>query len=305
MLKITYFANVKDTFRPTIDQEILKSLKKIADVSFFDIKKFEMKDLLDAANKSDIFLFHGQIVAPDDITQMMMLERITVILDAIKSPCKKVMWFIEKVWANRGVTVDRLLPALDLVFFTDETFVRRMKEEKIFPLHPAAPHKFLKGKFNKDLSCDIAYVGNLYGTRINEYEFLKDKFGEGVKFFDNRFGQDLADLCVSAKVIVVPNFPFDDFCWSDRIYTILAYGGLPFHPRTYGLTEEGFIDGIHYVDYQTEQDFVAGLAVLVDKGADKMRKGIIKQGQLFVKHITYDQRIKKIIDKINEIQDKQ
>jgi len=300
-MKITYFGNVKDTYRPTIDMDVLKSLKKIADVSFFDIKKFEMKDLIESANKSDIFLFHGQVVAPDEITQALMLERIGAILNAINPPCKKVLWFIEKVWINRGVTVDRLIPGIDLCFFTDDTFVRRMKEPKFFPLHPAAPNKWLKGKFNKELSCDIAYVGNLYGSRINEYEFLKDRFGESVKFFDNKFGQDLADLCVSAKVIVVPNFPFDDFCWSDRIYTILAYGGLPFHPRSYGLTEEGFVDGKHYVDYQTEQDFVVGLSMLIDKGSDKIRKEIIKEGRNLIKGITYDQRVQAIIDKVKTL----
>lgn len=300
-LKITYFGNVKKMYRPTIDQEVLKSLKKVADVSFFDIKKFEMKDLIDKANKSDMFLFHGQVVAPDDITQMLMLERIIAILNAIKPSCKKVMWFIEKVWINRGVTVDRLIPGLDLIFFTDETFLRRMKEPKFFPLHPAAPSKFLKGKFNKDLSCDVAYVGNLYGSRVSEYEFLKDKFGDGVKFFDNKFGQDLADLCASAKVIVVPSFPFDDFCWSDRIYTILAYGGLPFHPRTYGLKEEMFLDGKHYVDYQTEQDFVSGLSMLIDKGSDKFRKEIVKNGQKLVRNITYDDRVRTIINKVKSL----
>jgi hypothetical protein len=300
-MKITYFANVNDTYRPTADQDILAALKRKAEVKVFDIKKFEMKDLLDAANKSDIFLFHGQVVAPDEITQMMMLERIAVILDAIKPPCKKVLWFMEKVWINRGVTIDRLLPGIDFAFFTDETFVRRMNEPNTFALHPASPEKAFKGKFNKDLSCDIAYVGNLYGSRMNEYEFLKDKFGDAVKFFDNKFGQDFADLCMSAKVIVVPNFPFDDFCWSDRIYTILANGGLPFHPRTYGLKEEGFEDGKHYVDYQTEQDFVSGLAMLIDKGSDKFRKEIIRNGQKLIKDITYDKRIKVIFDNVKSL----
>lgn len=301
-MKITYFANVNDTHRPTMDQEILVSLKRVADVSVFDIKKFDMKDLLETANKSDIFLFHGQVVAPDEITQLMMLERITVILDAIKPPCKKVMWFIEKVWINRGITVDRLLPGVDVAFFTDETFARRMKEPNIFALHPAAPNKWFKGVFKKDLSCDIAYVGHLYGSRMNEYEFLKDKFGDSVKFFDNKFGQDLADVCVSAKVMVVPNFPFDDFCWSDRIYTYLAYGGMPFHPRAYGLKEEGFLDGKHYVDFQTEQDFVAGITMMIDKGSDKFRKEIIKNGQKLIKSFcTYDARVAELIAKVKSL----
>lgn len=289
MLKIIYWGNVKNTPRPTIDQEILKALRKVAEVKFFDIKNFDMGKLI--SEPSDLFLFHGQIPTSDEVTSMLMVERIQTVLQAVK--CKKVLWFMEKVWLNKGNIIERLLPEVDYAFFTDETWVRRMKEN-VYPLHPASP-KQLRGKYREELACDIAYIGNVYGPREREYEFLKEKFGDSVKFFDNKFGKDLADVCKSAKIILVPRFPFDDFFWSDRIYTFLSYGALVVHQRTYGLKEEGFIDGQHYFEYERDQDLVALIGSLLEKGMEKMRKAVSRNGRDFVKTHTYKERVEEII----------
>lgn len=297
MTKIVYWGNVNDTPRPTIDREVLEALRQIADVQFFDIKDFDMEKLMKAANKSDMFLFHGQVPTSDEVTEMLMVERIQLVLQGIK--CKKVLWFMEKVWMNKGNIIERLLPEVDMAFFADGTWVRRMKED-IHALHPAAPVKPIKGKYRPELACDVAYLGNLYGPRMQEYEFLKEQFGDGVKFFDDKFGQDFADVCASANILVVPRFPFDDFFWSDRIYTMLSSGALVIHQRTYGLKEEGFKDGEHYFEYEKDQDFVALINSLLEKDSKGMRKAIAKNGQEFVKKHSYAERVKELIKKTNE-----
>ena len=96
--------------------------------------------------------------------------------------------------------------------------------EKLYPLSQASPIKPLVGEFKKELQCDIAYVGNIYGIIEHEYNFLMEKFGLGIKFFQDKFGQDLADLCKSAKIMMIPRFPFDDFYWSERVYEYLSMG---------------------------------------------------------------------------------
>lgn len=293
-MKIVYWANCKNTPHPTQDQEILKALKTVADVKFFDIKDFDMGKLVASANSADLFLFHGQIPTADEITAMLMVERIEVVLKNIHT--KKVLWFMEKVWLSKGMIIEKLLPCVDHAFFSDETWVRRMKEN-VLSLHPAAPMKFLKGKYKEELACDIAIVGTMYGTRPKEYEFFKETFGEGVKFFDNKFGQDLADVCASAKIMFIPMFPFDDFFWSDRIYTYLSMGALVVQKRTHGLKEEGFIDGKHYFEYEKEQDLMALITSLLEN--PKLRKHIAKQGREFAKDHTYSERIKELISKLN------
>lgn len=297
-MRIVYWGNVKNTPHPTADGEILKALKRVADVQFFDIKQFDMGKLISGSNEADLFLFHGQVPTSDEVTSMLMVERIQVVLQAIK--CKKVMWFMEKVWLGKGNIVEKLLPEVDYAFFTDGTWVRRVKE-KVHFLPTASPMKPLRGKYRTDLACDIAYVGQMYGPRTQEYEFLKEHFGDGIKCFNDKFGQDFADLCVSAKVMVVPRFPFDDFFWSDRIYQMLACGAFVVHQRAYGLKEEGFRDGVHYFEYERDQDFMALMESVFEKGMEKMRKNIAKTGKFFVKGHTYLERVQTLL-KICEVE---
>ena len=292
-IRCVYWGNVKNCPQPTEDQKILKALKEVAEVQFFDIKNFNMKRLIEGANASDLFLFHAQVPTADEVTQMLIVERIQLVLRSIK--CKKVLWFMEKVWLGKANIIDRLLPEIDCAFFTDETWVRRMKDKKIHALHPASSIKSIKGRFKPELVCDIAYIGQLYGVRPREYEFLKEKLGDAIKFYDNKFGQDLAYLCKSAKIILTPRFPFDDFFWSDRIYTYLSYGALTVHQRSYGLKEEGFEDGKHYFEYERDQDLLALLGTLLEKGAEKTRSNVAKQGQEFVKKHTYRERITNLL----------
>src|SRR3990167_2511051 len=298
-MKIVYWGNVKNCPRPTQDMEILKGLKKHAEVKFFDIKNFDMKKLIEEANNADLFLFHAQIPSADEVTEMLMVEKIQVVLQTIT--CKKVLWFMEKVWMGKMNIIDRLLPYVDHAFFTDGTWVRRVKED-VHALACAAPVKFLRGKYRPELACDIAYVGQLYGPRTREYEILKERFGDAIKFYDNKFGQDLADLCKSAKILLMPSFPFDDFYWSSRLYTYLSYGAFVIQRRTYGLREEGFVDGKHFFEYEKESDFMALIGSVLEKDAKAMRKGMARNAQKFVKQHTYEQRVKEMLDIIERRQ---
>lgn len=300
MLKVLYFANL-DSEIPTIDQDILYSLKKQAEVITFDIRKFDdenLQKIIDEANKCDLFLFHALIPDTNEMMLGLILERIGMVMDSIK--CKKVLWFLEKIAGNKMKIVTSLMDKVDLVFVSDETWLRRFESDKIFPLHPAAPEKVLVGKFDKELECDIAFVGSIYGERLEMYEMLKKRFGERFKLFDDKFGKDYADLCKSAKIIIVPQVPFDDFFWSERIYTTLNNEGFCFHPRSQGLQDEGFIDGEHYFTYHTEQDMIVSLTMLLDKKSDELRKQVVKKGKVFIKGQTYGHRIDEIIKKVNE-----
>jgi len=298
-MKITYFGNFKNKI-PTIDEDILYSLKKGNEVKSFDLRDFDDKKMLKiikAANESDLFLFHGTIADMDDFTMSLILQRITVLLDAIK--CKKVMWFLDKVVGTKVKIIMSLVDKLDYIFVSDDTWLRRFESDKIFPLHPGCSEKPIKGRFKKELECDIAFAGSLYGERVGMYEFLKKTFGERFKMFDDKYGKDYADLCKSAKVIIVPQHPFDDFFWSDRIYTTMKNGGVVVHPRTQGIIEEGFEEGKHYFNYYSESELYATLKMLISKENKGLRKMIGAESQYFVnKHFTYSDRIDEMLKKI-------
>jgi hypothetical protein len=286
-MNIIYFGNFTNTVARTIDTEIVSSLKNHK-VKQFDIKKFEMKELLRDCSKADLFLFHGMIIAQDEISYMMMIERLKVIL--MNVTCKKVMWFMDKVWGMKAQVVDTLLPHIDEAYFTDGTWVRRVKDKVSF-LPPA--HTSLTGKFKKELECDIAYVASLYGNRQDEFSFLKETFGERLKFYDDKYGQDLADLCASTKIMIVPRFPFDDFFWSDRVYEYMNNGTFVIHPRCQGLADEGFKDGVHYMTYNSDSEIVSIAIEMLNN--EKLRTEIAQNGKRFVKNITYKSRLKKIL----------
>lgn len=299
--KILYFGNFKNE-TPTIDQDILYSLKKKADVITVDLREFaednDIRKIIMKANECDIFLFHALIPETNNLYIKLMLERIVEMLEGMT--CKKVLWFLDKIAGSKMEIIVNLLPHVDYMFVADGTWKKRFTEEKLFVLHPAASEKIFKGKVKDDLVCDIAMYGSLYGERFKQFEFLKSKFGDHFQYHDDKYGRDLANLCKSSKIVIVPQYPFDDFYWSDRIYNVLANGGTCVHPRTYGLQEEGFIDGTHFIDYYTEQDLFVTLSMLLDKKSNTVRKGIGKQGKEFVKGHTYGNRIDEMLNIIYE-----
>jgi len=295
-LKIVYLCDPTNPRLP--DKEILYSLKKKAEVKVLDIRKIDLKKSIKKVLGCDLVLFHGQMGRFDRATYFFILERLKILLEGTEA--KKVLWILDKVWGERFELLMYFYDSVDYIFTSDDTWARRFQSEKIFPLHPAASERKIIGKFKKELACDIALIGEIYGGREKELKFLKDKFGGRIKVFNTKYGRDLADLCKSAKVIVVPQSPFDDFFWSDRIYKILSYGGFCLHPRAYGLKQEGFKEGVHYMDYYSETELFVMLQMLLDKEADKSRKKMAKEGKVFVmNNHTYDKRIDEIISKTN------
>lgn len=288
MNKIIYFGNFNKTKRRTIDSEIASSLTNHK-VEQFDIKDFKIDELIKACERADLFLFHGTVIAPDDITHLLMVERLKTILMNIK--CKKVMWFMDRVWGMKGQVVDALLPLVDKAYFVDETWVRRTKGDNIFGLHPA--HTKFNGKYKKSLAHDIIYVGNLYARRKQEYSFLKENFGDRIKFFDDKFDQELADLCASSKIAIIPQFPFDDFYWSERIYEYLNNEILVVCPRQYGLELEGFKDQEHYMTYSEESEIIPIVIEMLQN--EDARLQIASNGAKFARQFTYEKRLKEIL----------
>ena len=117
--------------------------------------------------------------------------------------------------------------------------------------------------------------------------------------FNGVWGNDFYDVCQTAKIIVAPQFPEDDFYWSDRIYRVLGAGGFLIHPRLYGLKQENFENKKHYITYHTWNELVFHLEHFLKPEYDKERRKIAQQGKEFVlKHFTYNQRLKEIFKKI-------
>jgi len=224
------------------------------------------------------------------------LTRLDLILSQFKG--KKVCWFLDKVWSYANAFIAKILPRVDYIFVNDETWLRAFNTDKIFPLHAGCGKK-REGSEMKELKSDIVFIGRISGQRERFISEMKKRYGRRFKYYDNIWKEDFNNLCQSAKVIVLPRWPFDDFFWSDAIYRILSAGGFLIHPRLYGLQQEGFVEGAHYIAYASAKELSDAIEFWTKDKYKKDRKELAKQGRDFVlDKFTYKKRLEEIFKKI-------
>lgn len=298
-MKITYFGSLKEDY-PSIDQDIVKALKQLGnEVVEIDDTNYEMEKVAEVANKSDLFLFRtcGVVTAnmPDFymslVKAQMLLQRVSV---------KKAFWFLDKVIGLGNEWMEQIFPLVDYGFMNDETYVRRHKEDNLYPLHLGVGNGELpEGVKDPKYKADVTFIGSIYGPRDLFMESMKQEFGKNFEMHPESWGKDFADMCQSFKVIVAPKFPTDDFFWPERIYKVLANGGFLVHSKSQGLITEGFVSGVHYVSYSVWDELVEIVNHYIDPQNEEARKMIAEQGQRFVlDNFRYTERVKELLDKV-------
>jgi len=164
-MKIIYLSDPTNAIKP--DRDILYSLKKKAEVKAIDIRKFDiskdMKKAIKNVMNCDLFLFHGQLGKFNRLTHYTIIENLKLLLEGTNA--KKVLWFFDKIWMDKMVLLLEFYNSVDYIFLSDETWLKRFETYKIFPLHPAASEKKIKGKFKKELACDMGFYEAMYGVR--------------------------------------------------------------------------------------------------------------------------------------------
>lgn len=305
MAIITYLAHLKNNKHRENDEDILYALKKLGHKVYpLDDKEFNMKEIIDKASKSDIFLFHkGGMNEESREEHRLTLDRLQSVLSAIREKrpsCKLVFWYVDKVYKGREEWMSVIAPLVDYGFLTDETYIRRNNYTNLFPLKLASPDKLPKGKKNPIYECDIAFTGEIYEEPRKMFvSQMSKEYGDRFRVYTDVWEKDFADLCKSAKIIVAPDFPTDDFYWSNRIYQVLGAGGFMVHPRCYGLTEQGIINNAHFIGYYDWGELKDACDSFLLKKNDKIRKKIAKQGyDLTRKKHLYTHRCQELLNKI-------
>lgn len=300
---ILYLAHLKNNKHRENDEDILFALKKLGyKVLIEDDREFNMKEIIKKAEKADLFLFHkGGMDEDTEETSRLSLERLTVLLQTIRKQnpaCKIAFWYVDKIYRGREIMVEAVLPLVDFGFTVDGTYVRRHIHKNLIDLKQATADKFPKGHKNPIYECDIAYVGSVYAEPRKQFvSAMGRQYGEHFRVYTDVYGQDFADLCVSAKIIISPDYPLNDFYWGDRIYRVLGCGGFLIHPRLHGLTENGIINNAHYVGYYDWEEIKAACDGFLLKRNDKIRKKIAKQGHdLIMKDHTYTKRLETLLN---------
>jgi len=297
MKKVLYFADlISEQYGFT--EDIKKALEKEREVIAITVndRDFDYENLIKKIEKVDLFLFHhGGVDTSSDFAFSASLERLKQLLSIIK--CKKVWWMPDKMWFLNDRIGEEIMPLVDYAFFNDGNWVRRHKYENAFELHMGTGQK-KKGKYRKEYDLEATFIGVPYNFRKPFLDRLRQEYGNKFKIFSNVWGRDFNNLCVSAKYVFVPPVPNEEFYWDNRIYEVLNAGGLLVYPRLYGLEQEGFVDGVHYLTYKRWDDLKAILEDYADK--EKDRKEIAEAGQKFVRNnFTYEKRIKELLKNVN------
>ncbi len=300
-MKILFFGHI-DSKKPTIDQDIEFSLRKLGhEVVSFDDRKLDMKTfkrMMDEAQKVDLFFYTTGGIILENMGQYQItldsLDRIKVILSTLK--CKKVLWFPFQVMGFFNQFLVEIIPYTTLVFLNDGTWVRRHKYDNVFELHLGLGEKDMELSDKKPTK-SMAFVGTIYANRERFLSDLKKKYRDKLKILNNVYGKRFKDLCASTKIIISPTTPYDDFCWSDRIYRVLGSRGFLIHPRFYGLNDE-FTEGKHYIAYSTWEELTDAIEHFLSRKHQRERDDISQKGYEKALSYVYSERLKFIFGKL-------
>jgi len=278
-MKIAYFDS-----REPIDEDIISALKKL-NHKVIPVNDLSFKDSV------DLFLFRETVVSTNNLPIFFDgLIKLGSALATLK--CKKALWFTNKVLGLGNDLLETIIPQTTAAFLNDETWIRRHGYKNVFPLHLGA-NDLPEGRYNKLYDADIVFNGVVYSAMASWLDDLKKIYGNRFQLF-NVSGKEYADLCASAKIIIVSKFLLDDFYWTEQIYQTLALRGFIIHPRTYGLELK---DGEHYISYNSFVELVDAINWFQKYAA--YRDGIASEGRKEVlKNFTYKNRLKFLLSKI-------
>jgi hypothetical protein len=289
-MKIIYFGNHENKGSDFTEIHIKYALEKLGHKVFcVDENNWAKDNVVNLSRGADLFLFHKAGVKEQKTYQRFMDLLVCI-------TCKKVCWYFDKVWGEREIVLQAIIPFIDKLFLTDETWARKHNYKNIEILHQGIGIEDTSlGTPREDLKTDIAFVGMVYGERQRFIEKLLEKYGDKLRVFGNIFNRDLYDLCASTKIVVAPDSPSDDFYWSSRVYMILGSGGFLIHPKCEGLKEE-YTHKEELVTYSDFDDLLSKIDFYLVN--DKKRKAIQKKGyEKTIKSFNYLERCKTLLEK--------
>lgn len=287
-MKILYLANFENTGSDRTEKHIKHAFEELGH-EVIPIDEKDNTKILDYQDV-DLFLFHKAGVGKNiDLGTFAK-----ILCNMIPT---KVGWYFDKIEGKRSNFVETCAMYCDHLFLTDDTWRRRRKYKNVHCLKQGiGDEDKVVGKKRKEYECDIAFVGSIYGEREKWARQLKSVYGDKIKFFNNVFNEDLYDLCASAKIILAPKYPSNEFYWSSRIYMILGSGGFLVHPDLYGLKNE-FEEGKHFAGYRSSEEMILTIEYFLKN--EKERKQIQKQGhEQCLKVATYKKRVEQMLNTI-------
>lgn len=286
-MKILYLGNFGNVGSNYVEEDIKSALEELG----HEVIPVHEKDVKTVPNtKADMLLFHKAGVGK----YISLAEWIEVLNHVV---CKKVMWFFDPIqlFRQRETDIETIAEYIDYGFLVDDTWRRRHKFNNLYSLKEGIGTVY-QGKVRDEFKFDIVFVGSLYGKREEFAGRLKGRYGNRFHVASNCYGQDLADLSVSTKIIVAPDFPTNEFYWSSRFYLTLGLGGFMVHPDCYGLRDE-FEEGKHFAGYKGMNELFMTIDYYLEH--EEERKQIQMEGQVRCLEVaTFQHRLQTMLDTI-------
>lgn len=153
---------------------------------------------------------------------------------------KKVCWYFDKVnFLDREPFMDIVVGLADYIFATDGDWVKKQDKDNIICVRQGVGYDNLLAD---KIDCpDVVYTGALYADRQGWADRLKKRYGDRFQVYHNKFGKELNDLCVSAKITLAPQWPATDAYWSNRVYNSIGRGAFMIHPHCADMDLEGLV----------------------------------------------------------------
>jgi hypothetical protein len=196
----------------------------------------------------------------------------------------------------------------DYVFVFHPGFDRQFKDLG----HPQAiciPHAVEADLFtmvDQSRIYEVGWVGRLngkeYATRRRYVEGLKERFI--MNEIDRYYSSDeMAEVYQQSKIVV--NLSRDDHLHDAnlRCFEVMAAGALLITPKPTELSELGFVEGTHYVTFQTESQMYELVEYYLKNTVE--RETISQAANILIlQQHTYDARAKAILDTVDKNQGK-
>lgn len=289
-LKIVYLANFGNIYSDATEKHIAYAFEQLGHtVIRIEEKDFDPEKDLEKIiqEKGDLFLFHHA----NGINTQDLLYALNNV------PYKKVFWYFDKVRSEGEQWMQTIAPFVDYGFLTDGTWLSRHVYKNLYFLPQGIGNEDTSlGTPRDEYKCDLAFLGSIYGERMDFVKKLKTLYGDSFKVYNNVFNRDLYDFCASCKILVAPPFPGDHYYWSSRIYMTLGSGGVLAHPVYEGLKKE-FTPDKHFIGYNTGKELIEKLNYYLDpKHAKELQKIRMAGYKRCIENYTYQNRAEQMLN---------
>jgi SAM-dependent methyltransferase len=246
------------------------------------------------SGRYDCLLFYKGRIGAHSVAEVFdnTGEAIAEVIRRAKVPC--YTWYVDRAYEfsfqpSREEWMRRVAPLCRVAFVADGPLTKTSWGRWHILREPISPETARKIDSAEESRKDLAFIGELYGTRADELAPVQVAFP--VDMISGVYGADLSPVIRSYRIILGPRYPTVPGYWGNRIYVVLGHGGFFLAPEVEGMREEGFVPGVHYA--ALGDDPVADIRYWLARPAERERMARAGQ-ELVLSRFTYQRAVREL-----------